>query len=655
MNPGAELSRFPHLFSEGRFGTLTIPNRLVFAATSSELADSEGFFGDEAAEFYAERARGGAGLVVVEATYVDQEGKRLHQNAMLHKDRYIASLRKLVQVVRREGSKVAIQLCHGGRDATPAITGCDPVAPSPIASGYIGVGEAVVPRELTETQIQAIVQRFVAAAVRAGEAGFDAIELHGAHGYLISQFFSPNANRRTDGYGGNVAGRARFCVEIVQGIKKALGDGYPVIVRMNGRDYVPGGLEIEDAVEIAALLEVAGADAISVSGGVHSSKPYMVIPGMSVGRNCFAAESTAMRKRLHIPVMTVGRIKTPELAEEILVQGQADFVCMSRALIADPALARKAREGVVDTIVPCIACNECIAITHRHERMACTVNPMVGRELKLKEVRMARPEKKRVAIVGSGAAGLSAAVTAAARGHDVHIFERTGRLGGQLNLASAPPNREEIGTLLEHYKREIKRLHVQVHLDEAFTVEKARTLEPDAIVVAVGARAVPPKLPGSDLPHVTTGWEVLSGVREPGLNCVVIGGGLVGIEVADHLVEHGRNVVLIARSELLKKAVHADRVYFFGRIERLNIEVMMHTDIVQVGPNSVEIQPNGRLRRTLEGVDSVIFCMGYESRKDETLDLLQVGVPLHYVGDVLGPRKFFQAVEEGTLTSMINL
>lgn len=649
------MTYFPRTFSAGRCGSLTVANRLVFAATSSELADRDGFLGDEAAEFYAERARGGVGLVVVEATYVDQEGKRLYQNAMLHEDRYIPSLCKLVKSVHAEGAKVAIQLNHGGREATPSITGSVPLAPSAVAARYIGVGEAVIPKALTEAEIATIVQRFVDASIRAKEAGFDAIELHGAHGYLISQFFSPHSNLRTDGYGSDLAGRARFCVELVQGIKNALGADYPVIVRMNGSDYFPGGLTLEDSVEIAALLEAAGADAISVSGGVHSSQPYMVIPGMSVPRNCFAAESAAMRKRLQIPVMTVGRIKTPELAEEILAQGQADFVCMSRALIADPALPRKAREGAVDTIVPCIACNECITIAHRHEGMACTVNPMVGRELKLKEVRMARSPRKRIVIAGSGAAGLAAAVTAASRGHEVHVFEREGRLGGQLNLASTPPNREEIGTLLEYYKKAVERHNVSVHLGEPLTAVKAAALAADAIIVAVGARAVQPQVPGAELPHVMTGWEVLAGTREPGKHCVVVGGGLVGIEVADHLAEHGRKVVLIARSDLLKKAVHADRVYFFERIAALDIEVMTHTDVLKVGPDCVEIQPNGKLRRTLEGVDSVIFCMGYEPRKDETLELLKVGVPVHYVGDVLGPRKFFQAVEEGTLTSLASL
>ncbi|HZT48145.1 MAG TPA: NADH:flavin oxidoreductase, partial [Hyphomicrobiaceae bacterium] len=370
---------FPNLFRAGRVGHLAVPNRIVFAATSSELADEHGFVGDDAVEYYAERARGGVGLIVVEATYVEQEGKRLHHNAMLHEDRFIPGQRRIVEAVHAAGAKIAVQLNHGGRESIPAVSGSVPLAPSPLASQFTGVGEAVIPKELTLAEIERIITRFADAAVRAREAGYDAVELHGAHGYLIGEFLSPASNRREDEYGGSTEGRARFCVRLVEAIKARLGRDYPVIVRMNGHDHVPGGLELDEAIEIAAMLEKAGADAISVSGGVHASRPYMVIPGMSVPRGCYARYGEAMRRRLGVPVMTVGRINTPALAEEILARGQADFICLSRALIADPYFPAKARAGRAETIAPCIACNECIATVHRHKGLACTVNPMVSR------------------------------------------------------------------------------------------------------------------------------------------------------------------------------------------------------------------------------------------------------------------------------------
>ena len=643
---------FPKLFASGKIGSLELPNRVVFAATSSELADKDGFVGDDLVEYYAERARGGTGLIVVEATYIEQEGKRLHHNAMLHDDCFIPGLRKVVQAAHAEGAKMALQLNHGGRESIPDVSGSVPLAPSPIPSQFTGVGDAVIPKELTVGEIDRIVERFAEAARRSRDAGFDAVELHGAHGYLIGEFLSPDSNKREDEYGGSVQRRAYFCVRLIRAIKARLGADYPVIVRMNGRDHVQHGLELADAIEMAVMFEAAGADSISVSGGVHASRPYMVVPGMSVDRGCYVSYGDAIRKRVKVPVMVVGRINTPELAEQILEDGQADFICLSRALIADPHFPAKAKAGRVETIAPCIACNECIATVHRHKGLACTVNPMVSRELELKPLLALKPDSKRVVVIGSGAAGLSAAVTAARRGHDVHLFEKEAVVGGQLLLAHQPPHRGEIKNALRYFTSEIERLGISVSLNRSFSADDARALKPEAIIVATGASPVQPDVPGSDLPHVLSGWRVIAGLEQAGQTCVVVGGGLVGIEVADYLADQGKKVIMIVRSEMLKKAVHADRVYYLDRVVELNIEVLSNMELLAVGQDWVEIKPEGRVRRTLHDIDSVIFCTGYVSRKIETDNLQGLGIPLHYAGDVGGPRKFFQAIEEGTLAAL---
>ncbi|MBI2527172.1 MAG: FAD-dependent oxidoreductase [Candidatus Rokubacteria bacterium] len=649
---GGHVNGFPHLFAPGRVGTLELKNRLVFAATSSELADGDGHVTDDMVEFYAERARGGTGLLVVEATYVEQEGKRLHHNAMLHDDRYIPGMRRLAGAVHAAGARIALQLNHGGRESLPEISGSVPLAPSPVPSRFTAVGDPVMPRELDLEGIRRIIRRYVEAAVRARQAGFDAVELHGAHGYLIGQFISPEANRREDEYGGDTRRRARLFVELIQGIKQALGADFPVICRMNGCDHVAGGLELGEAVEVAALLEAAGADSVSVSGGIHSSRPYRIVPGMSVARGCYVPYGAAVKARLGIPVMTVGRINTPELAEEILAHGKADFICLSRALLADPFFPAKAAAGLPDRIAPCIACNECLATIHRHKGIACTVNPMVSRELEFRPLLARAVTPKRVAVVGGGVAGMAAAVTAAGRGHEVHLFEKDGALGGQLLLAYLPPHRDELENLLRYLEREVKRLGVTVRLGRAFTPDDSRQLSPDAIILATGAEAQRPGVPGVDLPHVVMGWRVIAGLEETGRNCVIIGGGLVGMEAADYLAHRGKRVIVIARSELLKKAVHADRVYFLDRIRDLGIEVLTHTRVREIGPDSVEIEPPGGWRRVLKDVDSVVLCTGYRPRTEQRDAVGALGIPVHLVGDVQGSRKFFEAVEEGTLAAV---
>jgi NADPH-dependent 2,4-dienoyl-CoA reductase/sulfur reductase-like enzyme len=391
---------------------------------------------------------------------------------------------------------------------------------------------------------------------------------------------------------------------------------------------------------------------VSVSGGIHASRPYAIIPGMSVERGCYVAYSEAFKRRLTVPVMTVGRINRPELAEEILASGAADFICLSRALLADPYFPAKARAGRADEIVPCIACNECIATVHRHKGIACTMNPTVSRELEFKRLLAAPARARRVAVVGGGVAGMAAAITAAGRGHEVHLFEADRALGGHLSLAHLPPHREELLNALTYFEREIARRALPVHLGHAFTVEDARRLRPDAIVLATGAESRKPDVPGVDLPHVVAGWRIIAGLAETGQNCVVLGGGLVGMEVADYLAHRGKRVVIVARSELLKKAVHADRVYFLDRIRDLGIEVLIHTQVHEIGPRSVTVEPANGWRRALLDVDTVVLCTGYTPRTRLATELAGLGIPVHLVGDVQGSRKFFEAIEEGTLAAI---
>ncbi|MDN5347061.1 MAG: hypothetical protein PWP65_625 [Clostridia bacterium] len=422
------------LFEPGYIGRIKVRNRIVMPGIQTRGADAEGFITENLIDYYAERARGGAGLIIVQMSFAWPEA-RLKRGIGLWDDKFIPGLKKLAQAVQCYGARIAIQI---GSRGTNQDEGVEEVAPSAVRASC----REDVPRELTQEEITSYIEAFAEAARRVREAGFDAVEINGAHGHLISQFLSPYTNRRTDEYGGSVVNRTRFACEIIKRIRAKVGPDFPILIRMNGDDFIEGGITIEDAIEQARLFEAAGVDALDVSGGCHETSWY-VMPSYFFPQGHRVHLALPIKKAVNIPVITGGKINDPVFAEQILAEGKADFVAIGRAQVADPEWANKAREGRFKDIRRCIYCCNCLT-WERRPRLAergfsCTVNPAVLREREF--VIKRAPQPKKVMVVGGGLAGMEAARVLAERGHIVELYEKNDYLGGQWAIAAWPPTK----------------------------------------------------------------------------------------------------------------------------------------------------------------------------------------------------------------------
>ena len=633
--------KFEKLLSPGTIGTMEIRNRIVMAPMHTDYASPEGIVTRQIIDYYAARARGGAGLVIVESTLVHPSGKHNPQELGIYDDKCTRGLGDLAEAVKGWGSKIAIQLNHAGRQARTAYTGMPIVAPSAVPCLATGG----LPRELTLDEILELIEAYAQAARRAKQAGFDAVEIHASHGYLVSQFLSPNINRRTDKYGGDINGRAAFLLETIARIRELVGNDYPILVRLNAEDFADGGLTIDDSKKVARMLEAAGLNGLDVSANTHESRlnPRVITDAASMyePRGQMVSRAEQFKKIVSVPVIVAGAL-TPEMGEEALQQGKVDFIAMGRSLVADPELPNKLGRGEPEDIRPCVRCQE----THGHlgRGTRCTVNAECGIE---SYVMVPPLKRKKVVVIGGGAAGMEAARVSALRGHDVTLYEKNKKLGGLLIAASVPSFKEDLGNYKDWLIRQIQKLGVKIELGKEVTAKTVIDAKPDAVIVATGSTVYYPDIPGIDKSIVTTGIDILLGKAKPGKKTIVVGGGAVGCEVALHLAQQGKQVTIIARSN----AIASDLPAGIGRILRAKVtdngvEVLTGRNVIGITDSGVTAIHRGQDVVNIEG-DKVVLARGLLAKAELYGELRGKVREIYLIGDSVEPRRVREATREG--------
>ena len=535
---------FKKLFSNGSIGRLRVKNRGIMAPMSTGFANHDGTPSPRMIRYYEERAMGGVGAIITEYMGVDDVDSVVsNHQLMAAQDFQISALEQLTEAVHRHDCLIFAQLHHGGNTANPTLSGRQPLSASdvPAAPGR------TVPRPMTVEEIHTVVDKFIQAAERCKRAGYDGVEIHCAHSYLLGQFLSPYYNKRTDAYGGSLENRVRIVEEIIQGIRSRLGPVWPILVRMSGDELtpdVPGTLTLQDGLEIARRLEQTGIDALDISNGSSlnpnaNCDPYSYPPGWK--KHIAAAYKAAVG----IPVIATNTIKTPEFAESLLEEEVCDFVGLGRSQFADPQFMNKARVGKSDQVRNCIGCMYCRerVVAHRLPA-ACAVNPLTGREYCLGELRE-NGNGRPVTVIGGGPSGMEAALVLAGRGFRVTLLERERQLGGTLLLAAQPPHKEGIGRLVSSMAAELEAAGVDVRLGVSATPEMAREQKAEAVFLAIGAEPVMPPISGLENEHVCSAEAVIRGDYRPAGNVVVVGSGMTGLETAELLGERGCRVTVV--------------------------------------------------------------------------------------------------------------
>ncbi len=616
------------LFRKFNIGPVEIRNRIVMPPMITFLANENGAVSQRQIDYYTERAKGGVGLIIVEASYVREED-RDYGRIGIENPRFQVGLSELAQAIQEHRAKAFLQLNHRGK--------------------VLEITKGKGPDELTEREIETLIEAFTLAAVRAQKAGFDGVEIHGANYYLINQFLSPLTNHRQDQFGQNLEGRMRFATEILAQVRKKVGDEYPVLFRMVGHQYTPGGLVLEDALVIARQMEKTGASGLHIIANSRTA-PYWHTPPMAIPRGVHVPLAAEIKKVVQIPVIVAGRINDPVLANQILKEGKADLIAMGRALIADPYLPIKAREGKTGEIRKCLACMYCRKRIYDLRTIRCAINAQVGREHET-QIFPAHTSKQ-VLVIGGGPGGLEAARVLALRGHRVKLYEREKKLGGQVNLALMPPHKEELQNILDYFVPLMKQLGVAVSLKKAVTPKMIEKEKANVIVLATGALPLIPEIPGLDSQEVFTPAEVLQ-EKSPllGKKIMVAGGGMVGCEVAEYLASQGKQVTIVEKLPEVGVGMEPfTRTLLIERLNKLAVKVLTGWEIASIQGREAILKKEGE-EMAIEA-DAIVMALGARPNDALEASLRSSGRTVYTIGDALEARDIAAAIHDGFRVAM---
>ena len=611
-------------------------------ALASFLIGDNGSISDATVEHYRRRAGGGPAMVITEACAVSPEGVVSAHHARIYADRFIEELSRIAAAIKEEGCVPALQIHHSGRQTSVKVIKRKPLAPSPLPCPAIR-GDV---EPLSIGGIQELVKKFGDAAVRANQAGFELIEIHGAHGYLINQFLSPFSNIRNDAYGGTVAARTRFAREIVEELRRRLGHEFPISFKISAEEYVDGGLTTTESIEILKVLVDAGIDVVQVSAG-NDLTPEWICQPMFMEKACLVNSAKQVKQALDIPVMVVGRINDPQIANDIIAQAKADLVCMGRGLLADPEMPLKAQAGRLDEIRTCIACNTCMESIFKKGHIECLVNPMLGREKEMAFVPTLKPKK--IMVVGGGPGGLNVAWVAAKRGHDVHVYEKRRELGGQLLPGSLPGHKAELRTLIQFQKKQAELFGVKCHLNHEVSAEDIRVFNPDVVILATGSLPALPSVQGIEKDIVLTYEDVLNDEPVDFQSVVIVGGGPTGLELALLLSESGCSVTVVEILPDAGKDLEAmTKKIIFTRLKENNVAVATDTRLLKIEDNGVIVADRENQERFIES-DKVLIATGTRPNLKLYDQIKSLGFKIHQIGDCLEPRSAKDAIYESAV------